>query len=85
MGTEIISRRVKRPGLDVDLVEVKNEWRFTSAPFTCLNSVHKEVCFMGIYYRMVGKLVKKERKFVEIGRGLIKEIFPYFPAGTTES
>jgi hypothetical protein len=34
---------------------------------------------------MVGKLVKKEIKFVEIRRGLIKEISPYFPAGTTES
>jgi hypothetical protein len=61
-GTAIISRRVKRPWHEVDLAEVKNEWKYTSAPFTCLYGVYRDkFAFMGKFYRMVRKMVKKER------------------------
>jgi hypothetical protein len=62
MGTGIISRRIKRPGHEVELAEVKNEWKYTSAPFTCLYDVYKDkFALMDTYYRMVRKLVNKER------------------------
>ena len=34
MGTVIISRRVKRPGHEVDIAEVKTKWKYNSVPFT---------------------------------------------------
>jgi hypothetical protein len=74
MGTEIISRRVKRPKHEVDLAEVMNEWKYTSVPFT------------GLYGYILSngeKIVEKGKDFVGIDRGLIKEIYRYFPAGTT--
>jgi hypothetical protein len=62
MGTEIISRSVKRPGHGVEFAEVTNEWKYTSAPFISLYGVYKDKCsFMGTYYHRVRKLVKRER------------------------
>jgi len=62
IGTGIISRRIKRPWHEVDFAGVKNEWSYTSAPPICLHGVYKVIfVFMGTCYRIVRKLVNKDR------------------------
>jgi hypothetical protein len=49
MGTGIISRRVKRPWHEVDLAEVKNEWKYTSPPFIRLYDIYKDKLPLGVH------------------------------------